>query len=127
MAAPLDALQQTQMLAGLAALLLWEHAHPFFDYFRKTPKERGKHALRNLLLGELNAAVVSIVFVGLWGAAAIWAGQQGVGLLHWLEATLGLPLWAPAKPPNAAALASDDASLDENAQLKPKESAQQTD
>ncbi|MEF8797058.1 MAG: sterol desaturase family protein [Salinivenus sp.] len=97
MAALLDALKQTQtvaMLVGLAALMLWEHAHPFFDYFRQSPKERGMHALRNLLLGGLNAGVVSLVFVGLWGVAAIWAEQQGLGLLHWLGAAGGLPLWA---------------------------------
>jgi len=99
MAALLDALKQTQtiaMLVGLAVLMLWEHAHPFFDYFRKAPKERGVHALRNLLLGGLNAAVISLVFVGLWGAAALWAEQQDLGLLHWLDAAAGLPLWAHA-------------------------------
>ena len=99
MAALLDALQQTQviaMLVGLALLLLWEHAHPFFAFFRKDPKERGKHALRNLLLGGLNAVVISVIFVGLWGAAAIGAERQGIGLLHWLESALGLPLWAHA-------------------------------
>ena len=99
MAALLDALQQTQtiaMLVGLALLLLWEHAHPFFDFFQKGPNARGKHALRNLLLGGLNAIVISFVFVGLWGAAAIWADQQGLGLLHWLESALGVPLWAHA-------------------------------
>ncbi len=84
------------MIAGLAVLMLWEHAHPFFDYFRQDPNERGVHALRNLLLGGLNAAVVSLVFVGLWGAAALWADQQGLGLLHWLDAAAGLPLWAHA-------------------------------
>lgn len=84
------------MLVGLAVLAVWEHAHPFFDYFRTAPKERGVHALRNLLLGGLNAAVVSVLFVGLWGTAAIWADQQGIGLLHWLDAALGLPLWVHA-------------------------------
>lgn len=99
MPALLNALQQTQtiaMLAGLVLLLLWEHAHPFFDFFRADPKERGKHALRNLLLGGVNAVVVSVVFVGLWGVAAIWADQQGIGLLHGIEAGLGLPVWAHA-------------------------------
>ncbi len=99
MPALLDALKQTQtiaMLVGLVALMLWETAHPFFEYFRKAPKKRGKHALRNLLLGGLNAGLVSVVFVGLWGAAAIWADQQGLGLLHWLEAAAGFPIWAHA-------------------------------
>ena len=99
MPALLNALQQTQtiaMLVGLALLLLWEHAHPFFDFFRTDPKDRGKHALRNLLLGGLNAAIISVVFVGLWGGAAIWADQQGMGLLHAMETGLGLPVWAHA-------------------------------
>ena len=99
MPALLNALQQTQtivMLAGLVMLMLWETAHPFFDYFRARPKERGKHALRNLLLGGLNAGLISVVFVGLWGVASITARQHGIGLLHWLEAAAGLPVWAHA-------------------------------
>ncbi len=99
MAALLDAMQQTQtvaMLVGLALLLLWESAHPFFDYFRTDPKARRKHALRNLLLGALNAGVIALVFVGLWGLAAIWASEQGIGLLHWAERALSLPAWSHA-------------------------------
>lgn len=99
MPALLDALKEAQtiaMLAGLVVLMLWETAHPFFEYFEKAPKERGTHALRNLLLGGINAGLVSIVFVGLWGVAAIAAQQNGIGLLHWLEAGLGLPTWAHA-------------------------------
>ena len=99
MAALLDAMQQTQtiaMLVGLAVLLLWEHAHPFFDFFRTDPKKRGTHGLRNLLLGGINATVISVVFVGLWGAAAIWAEQQGIGLLHGLEFAWALPFWVHA-------------------------------
>ena len=99
MAALLDVMQQTQtvaMLVGLAVLLLWESVHPFFGYFRTAPKERGKHALRNLLLGALNAGVIAVLFVGLWGLAAIWASQRGVGLLHGLESGWGLPAWGHA-------------------------------
>lgn len=99
MAALLDAMHETQtiaMLVGLAILLLWESAHSFFEFFRTDPKERGRHALRNLLLGGLNAGLISVVFVSLWGLAALWADQQGFGLLHWMEHGLGLPLWAHA-------------------------------
>ena len=99
MAALLDALKQAQtlaMLGGLVVLMLWETAHPFFEYFQQAQKERRKHALRNLLLGGLNAGLVSVVFVGLWGVASIWADQHGFGLLHWLEAAAGLPVWAHA-------------------------------
>jgi len=99
MAALLDVMQQGQtlaMLGGLVVLLLWEHAHPFFDFFRSAPRERGRHAVRNLLLGGLNAGMISIVFVGLWGAAAIWAEQQGLGVLHGLDVGFELPVWAHA-------------------------------
>lgn len=99
MPALLDALKQTQtvvMLAGLVILMLWETAHPFFEYFEKAPKERGTHALRNLLLGGINAGLVSTIFVGLWGVAALAGQQNGIGLLHGLEAVIGLPTWAHA-------------------------------
>lgn len=99
MPALLSALKEAQtiaMLVGLVALMLWETAHPFFDYFRSDPKKRGKHALRNLLLGGVNAGLISVVFVGLWGVAAIAARQHGLGLLHWLEASVGLPTWGHA-------------------------------
>lgn len=95
MAALLDILQQGRtiaMLVVLALLLLWESAHPFFEYFRARPRERGRHLLRNLLLGGLNALVVTVVFVGLWGLTATWASEAGFGLLHWLD----LPLWPHA-------------------------------
>jgi len=99
MGALLDALKQAQtiaMLVGLVILMLWETAHPFFEYFRRAPKKRGTHALRNLLFGGLNAGLISVVFVGLWGAAAIWADQHGLGLLHWLGAAVDLPTWGHA-------------------------------
>ena len=60
------AVQQTQtiaMVVGLVILLLLESAHPFFDFFREAPRERGRHALRNLLLGGLNAGLITLVFV----------------------------------------------------------------
>ena len=97
MAALLDVMKQTQtiaMLVGLVVLLLWESAHPFFAFFGSKRRERGKHALRNLILGALNAGVIAVLFVGLWGMAAIWAAQQQIGLLHWMESTWGLPTWA---------------------------------
>ena len=99
MAALLDVMQQGQtlaMLGGLVVLLLWEHAHPFFDFFRSAPRERGRHAVRNLLLGGLNAGVISVAFVGLWGAAAIVAEQRGIGLLHAVDAWAGWPIWVHA-------------------------------
>lgn len=98
MPAVLASLQSTQtwvMLGVLVALLLWETAHPFFDFFRTKPKERSTHAVRNLVLGAINGAVVSVGFVGLWLAAATWAEAHGIGLLHMLSAW-GLPDWGHA-------------------------------
>lgn len=95
----LAALQQTQviaMLAGLILLFLWESLHPFYEHFRGSFKNRGKHAVRNLMMGALNSALVAVVFVGLWFAASVWADQYRFGLMHWLQDGLGLPAWAHA-------------------------------
>ncbi|MEP0548865.1 MAG: sterol desaturase family protein [Rhodothermales bacterium] len=78
---------------GLVALLLVESAHPFFALFRDR-RERGVHLLRNLALGLVNAAVVALVFAGLWVLAAAWADERGLGLLNVLRNTVGLPGWA---------------------------------
>ena len=99
MAALLDVMQQgrtVSMLVVLALLLFWESAHPFFEYFRTARAERGRHLLRNLLLGGLNAVVVSIGYDGLGGLTSIWAAENGIGLLHWLEGSRGLPAWSHA-------------------------------
>jgi sterol desaturase/sphingolipid hydroxylase (fatty acid hydroxylase superfamily) len=91
----LHTLQQTQtvvMVAGLLLMLLWETAHPFFDFFRQKPTERGRHAVRNLVMGGLNSVVVATVFVGLWLMTAEWARLNGIGLLHVWD----LPAWAHA-------------------------------
>ncbi len=99
MQALLSALQQTQviaMLAGLILLFLWESLHPFYEHFRGSWKNRGKHAVRNLTLGALNSALVAIVFVGLWFAASVWADEYQFGIMHWLQDGIGLPAWAHA-------------------------------
>ncbi len=90
----LGALQFTQSMAAvavLAALLLAETAHPFFDFFRDRQrlKDRGAHALRNLALGLANGALVALVFAGLWVVAADTASARGWGLLNLVE----LPTW----------------------------------
>ncbi|MDR8391892.1 sterol desaturase family protein [Aliifodinibius sp. S!AR15-10] len=92
----LAALQQSQviaMLAGLLLLFLWESLHPFYEHFRGSFKERGRHAVRNLIMGALNSALIAIVFVGLWFAASVWADQYRFGLMHWLQDGLNLPAW----------------------------------
>lgn len=89
----IEQIQPLAMIAGLVVLLLWEQAHPFFEYFRGRTRERGLHVLRNLVIGGLNALVVAAVFVGLWYAAAEWAAGRGFGLLHWGEQMAGMPIW----------------------------------
>ncbi|OZC01656.1 sterol desaturase family protein [Rubricoccus marinus] len=97
----LGALQLTQSAAAvavLAALLLAESAHPFFDFFRQRRTERGRHALRNLALGLANGALVAVVFASLWVLAADAASARGWGLLNlvplapWLHAMLAVLL-----------------------------------
>ena len=94
MGALLDVLQTTQAgaaLAGLVVLLVLEGAHPFVELFRAR-RERGRHLVRNLALGALNAGLVAVVFAGLWVAAAEWAASRDVGLLR----VAALPAWAHA-------------------------------
>jgi sterol desaturase/sphingolipid hydroxylase (fatty acid hydroxylase superfamily) len=95
----LSTLQQAQviaMLAGLMLLFLWESLHPFYEHFKGSFKNRGKHAVRNLVMGALNSALVAIVFVGLWFAASVWADEYRFGVMHWLQDGFGLPVWAHA-------------------------------
>jgi sterol desaturase/sphingolipid hydroxylase (fatty acid hydroxylase superfamily) len=92
----LGQVQTLVMLAALVVLLIWESIHPFFDFFRHDRSERGWHALRNLLLGGLNALLIAIVFVSLWLATSEWAANERIGLLHSLSDHLGLPPWVHA-------------------------------
>lgn len=93
MQALLDLLNQTQIIVavtGLVLLLLYEHAHPFFDFFKNRGKLRWKHLFRNASLGLVNAAITSLIFVGIWLWASDWANANGFGILNWLH----LPGWA---------------------------------
>lgn len=95
----LAALQQTQtvaLIAGLMILFLWESLSPFYAFFDKSLKNRGRHALRNLIIGGLNAVLVSVLFVGLWFAASVWADELRLGLMHWLQDGTGIPAWIHA-------------------------------
>ena len=95
----LAALQETQIMALVAVLVLlfmWESVHPFYAYFSGSFKTRGKHALRNLVIGALNGLMVSLLFVGLWLAASIWAEENRFGFMHWIHDAWGIPLWAHA-------------------------------
>lgn len=95
----LAALQETQIIAMvliLVLLFMWESLHPFYTYFSGSFKDRGKHAFRNLVIGLINGLVVSLVFVGLWLAASVWADEARFGFMHWLQDGLEIPVWLHA-------------------------------
>lgn len=95
----LVALQDTQIIALLVVLILlfmWESLHPFYAHFSGSFKERGTHVYRNIIIGVINGAMVSLVFVGLWFGASVWADEAGFGIMHWLQDGLGIPVWAHA-------------------------------
>lgn len=73
------------MLAVLSLLFIWESLHPFYEYFQGSFKNRGRHAVRNLVMGALNAILVAFVFVGFWFAVSVWADWYRFGLMHWLQ------------------------------------------
>lgn len=95
----LTTLHQTQtivLITGLVLLFLWESIRPFYSYFTGSLKKRGKHALRNLVIGALNAALVALVFAGLWFAASVWADEHRFGVMNWLQDLFQLSSWVHA-------------------------------
>ncbi len=92
-------------LTVLVLLLFWETAHPFIIQFtrdRRGWRQRGWHAAMNLGLGLGNGLLNTVVILGLWAGAVVWAERAGFGLLHsvplpaearWLAALLLLDLW----------------------------------
>ncbi len=90
-------LQETQVIlmgVGLILLFMWESVQPFYAWFNNNSiKIRGVHAFRNLVIGAINSLLVSVVFVGLWLLASLWAEEHGFGILHWLSSSFQLPLW----------------------------------
>jgi sterol desaturase/sphingolipid hydroxylase (fatty acid hydroxylase superfamily) len=95
MQALINLLEQTQVLAavvGLVILMMLEQAHPFFDFFKGSIKEKGKHLIANMALGLTNALLISVFFVGTWLWASNWTYEHQFGLLNWLQLA-GLPSW----------------------------------
>jgi len=95
----LESLQQTQVIAMagvLVMLFMWESLQPFYSFFSGSLKDRGRHVFRNLVIGVINGMMVSLVFVGLWLAASVWADDARFGIMHWLQDGLGIPLWTHA-------------------------------
>lgn len=92
-------IEQVQLIAAfviLLAMLAWETAHPFFDLFRRSRRDRGVHILRNLAVGAINSLLIAALFVGAWLLAAAWAEQHGFGLFNWLSTAAGMPDWMHA-------------------------------
>jgi sterol desaturase/sphingolipid hydroxylase (fatty acid hydroxylase superfamily) len=75
-------------LGVLTAMLLWEWGHPR----RVLTRPRRERWMTNLGLTILNTALVRVTVGGAAYAAAVFAADQGVGLLHWQP----LPPWAAA-------------------------------
>ncbi len=83
----LNPFKAANALILLAIFLVWESFAPFFDWFRKAPKERTLHGLRNISLGLINTLVIALVFVRLWMGVTNWADEHDFGLLNWLDVT----------------------------------------
>jgi sterol desaturase/sphingolipid hydroxylase (fatty acid hydroxylase superfamily) len=73
-------------LGVFTAMILWE----FFRPRRPLPYTRRRRWMTNLGLTFLNMVLVRITVGGAAYAAAVFAAEQGVGLLHWTA----LPPWA---------------------------------
>ena len=94
----ISALGEAQIAAyvvGLVLFMVWESLHPFFDFFRSSPRTRTVHVVKNLVLGAINSLVIAVVFVTTWVGASVWAKENGFGLLN-LLVDAGLPAWAHA-------------------------------
>lgn len=92
-------IESAQIIAafvGLVIMLLWETAQPFFELFRESKRERGRHIVRNLAVGAINSVLIAVVFVGAWIVAAAWAEEHGLGLLNWVGEAAGLSAWVHA-------------------------------
>jgi sterol desaturase/sphingolipid hydroxylase (fatty acid hydroxylase superfamily) len=66
----------------LVVLLGWESIAPYFALFRDGWRHRGGHALRNIVMGALNALLIRLLFVGGWKWMADRAEASGFGLLN---------------------------------------------
>jgi sterol desaturase/sphingolipid hydroxylase (fatty acid hydroxylase superfamily) len=75
-------------LGVLTALLLWEFRRPR----RRLTRPRQERWVTNLGLTLLNTGLVWVTVGGAAYTAAVFAADQGVGLLHWHP----LPAWAAA-------------------------------
>ena len=93
----LERWQPLAAISGLALFWAWEMFRPFFRF-----RDRGRHALRNLAVVLLNAAVVSLLFASATVASATYSETNEFGLLyilplapwaHFLLALLAFDFW----------------------------------
>jgi sterol desaturase/sphingolipid hydroxylase (fatty acid hydroxylase superfamily) len=75
-------------LGVLTAMLLWEWGYPR----RLLSRPRRERWVANLGLTLCNTVLVRVTVGGVAYATAVWAADQGIGLLHWQP----LPPWAAA-------------------------------
>ncbi|MDZ7680802.1 MAG: sterol desaturase family protein [Fodinibius sp.] len=95
MQALINLMEQTQVLAaviGLIILMMVEQVHPFFDFFKGSLREKGKHLLANMALGLTNALLISVRSAGSCVWASNWAYEQQFAIRNWLQA-VGMPSW----------------------------------
>jgi sterol desaturase/sphingolipid hydroxylase (fatty acid hydroxylase superfamily) len=90
----IDQLQGVTAVVVLVLLLIWESSAPFGLYFLRSAGDRFRHGLKNLILGILNAIVISVVFVAVWWTTAEWARAHNFGLLNWWPLPLSARLLA---------------------------------
>ena len=74
----------------LIALWIGETYLPFYSQFGNDRTARLRHDSRNLFIGLLNAAIISVVFSGIAVVAQFWGNTNGYGLLR----VYTLPAWA---------------------------------
>ena len=87
---PIETTKTLSSVLVLEILLTWESFVPFFFYFAGAPAARGIHALRNLSLGVINAALNGLVCLTMWLQVSQWACDLQFGLLNWVT----MPGWA---------------------------------
>ncbi|MBL4743761.1 MAG: sterol desaturase family protein [Cycloclasticus sp.] len=71
------------VIVGTVLALLWvmEALYPMFKF----KGGRLKHDASNIAMGVLNAVLAGFIFAGLVLSVTIWASDNNVGLLNWLE------------------------------------------
>ena len=98
----IENIKRWSVICGLLFFLLWESAWPFFHFFRKKFKQRSWHVVMNIIIGQINALMIALIFIGAWWWAAGVAAERGWGILnvislgewqHALGAILFMDFW----------------------------------